>query len=128
MLKKLTLVGAALAMTTTAVAPVAPAFAQSRAYRDAYNDGYNRDGYNRDGYYRDYRGYDGNYRGYRQPRRCNDGDGGTIIGAIAGGLLGNVIAGRGSRTLGTVLGAGGGALAGRAIDRSDQPGYCRNYR
>ncbi len=123
MFKKLTLVGAALAMTATAVIPVAPAMAQSRAYRDAYRDGYNRDDY-RDGY-RTYRGRDRDYRNYRARQKCRDGDGGTIIGAIAGGLLGNTIAGRGDRTLGTVLGAGGGALAGRAIDRSDRPGYCR---
>ncbi len=122
MFKKLTLVGAALAMTATAIIPAAPAMAQSRAYRDAYRDGYNRDGYHT------YRGYDRNYRNYRNYRarqKCRDGDGGTIIGAIAGGFLGNTIAGRGDRTLGTVLGAGGGALAGRAIDRSDRPGYCR---
>jgi len=128
MFKKLSLVGAALVMTATAVVPVAPAMAQSRydrGYRDSYRDGYNRDGwYNRDGY-RSYRGYDRSYRSYRAREKCRDGDGGTIIGAIAGGLLGNAIAGRGDRTLGTVLGAGGGALAGRAIDRSDRPGYCR---
>lgn len=127
MLKKLSLVGAALAMTATTVIPAAPAMAQSRYgsdYDQAYRDGYNRDGYNRDGY-RTYRGNERGYRNYRARDKCNDGDGGTIIGAIAGGLLGNVVAGRGSRTLGTVLGAGGGALAGRAIDRSDRPDYCR---
>jgi uncharacterized protein YcfJ len=119
MFKKLTLFGAALAMTATAVIPAAPAMAQSRAYRDAYRDGYNRETP------RTYRGNDRNYRDYRARERCRSGDGGTIIGAIAGGLLGNTIAGRGNRTLGTVLGAGGGALAGRAIDRSGRPGYCR---
>ena len=123
MFKKLTLVGAALAMTATAVIPAAPAMAQRRAYEEAYRDGYNHDGY-RDGY-RTYRGNDRSYRNYRARQKCDDGDGGTIIGAIAGGLLGNTIAGRGDRLLGTVLGAGGGALAGRAIDRSDRPGYCR---
>jgi len=40
-------------------------------------------------------------------------------------LLGNTVAGRGDRTIGTILGAGVCALAGRAIDRSDRPGYCR---
>jgi uncharacterized protein YcfJ len=122
MLKTLSLVGAALAMTATAVIPVAPAMAQSRydrGYSDAYRDGYNRDGY------RTYRGYDRDYRNYRMRQKCNDGDGGTIIGAIAGGLLGNSIAGRGDRTVGTIIGGGVGALAGRAIDRSDRPGYCR---
>ena len=127
MLKTLSLVGAALAMTAGAVVPLAPAQAQRYAYDQAYRDGYNRDGYS--GYDRSYRGYDRSYRGYnrsyRARQKCNDGDGGTIVGAIAGGLLGNAVAGRGDRTIGTILGAGVGALAGRAIDRSDRPGYCR---
>ena len=97
-----------------------------RRNRDGYS-GYDRNGYR--GYDRSYRGYDRNYRGYnrsyRARQKCNDGDGGTIVGAIAGGLLGNTVAGRGDRTIGTILGAGVGALAGRAIDRSDRPGYCR---
>jgi len=49
----------------------------------------------------------------------DDGTTGTIIGAVAGGVLGNVIAPGGSKTLGTVLGAAGGGIAGRAIDRND---------
>lgn len=134
MLKKLSLVGAALALTAGAVVPLAPAQAQRYAYDEAYRDGYNRDGYRGydrgyDGYDRSYRGYDQSYRGYdrgyRARHRCNDGTGGTIIGAIAGGLLGNTVAGRGDRGVGTILGAGVGALAGRAIDRSNNPGYCR---
>jgi uncharacterized protein YcfJ len=124
MFKKLSLVGAALVMTATAVIPAAPAMAQSRYDRGYYGD-YNRGGYyDRDGY-RSYRGYDRQYRNYRARQKCRDGDGGTIIGAIAGGLLGNSIAGRGDRTVGTIIGGGVGALAGRAIDRSDRPGYCR---
>jgi hypothetical protein len=128
MMKTLSLVGAALAMTAGAVVPLAPAQAQRYGYDRSYNDGYNRGGYY-NGYDRSYRGYDRSYRGYdrgyRARQKCNDGDGGTIVGAIAGGLLGNGIAGRGDRTIGTILGAGVGALAGRAIDRSDRPGYCR---
>ena len=125
MLKHLSLVGAALAMTAGAVVPLAPAQAQRYGYDRSYGDGYNRGGYY-NGYDRSYRGYDRTYRGYNyRSRKCNDGDGGTIIGAIAGGLLGNTVAGRGDRTVGTILGAGVGALAGRAIDRSDRPGYCR---
>lgn len=127
MLKTLSLVGAALAMTAGAVVPLAPAQAQRYGYDRSYRDGYNRDGYS--GYDRSYRGSDRSYRGYnrsyRARQKCNDGDGGTIVGAIAGGLLGNTVAGRGDRTIGTILGAGVGALAGRAIDRSDRPGYCR---
>ncbi|APR54890.1 glycine zipper 2TM domain-containing protein [Sphingomonas koreensis] len=126
MFKKLSLIGAALAMTGTALIPAAPAAAQGRyEYRD-------RDyrGYDRDRGYRDYRRYDRGDRRYynnryRAREKCNDGDGGTIVGAIAGGLAGNAIAGRGDRTLGTILGGAVGAIAGREIDRSDRPGYCR---
>jgi hypothetical protein len=61
-----------------------------------------------------YRDNDGRYYCKR-----DDGTTGTIVGAIAGGVLGNVIAPGGSKTLGTILGAGGGAIAGRAIDKND---------
>lgn len=61
-----------------------------------------------------YRDSDGRYYCKR-----DDGTTGTIVGAIAGGVLGNIIAPGGSKTLGTILGAGGGALAGRAIDKSN---------
>ena len=117
MFKKLTLAGAALAMGAAAIVPVAPAAAQ-RGYSQGRH--YDRGHYNNG---RTYRGE--NYRSYRARQKCNDGDGGTIVGAIAGGLLGHTVAGRGDHVLGTVLGAGAGALAGRAIDRSDRPGYCR---
>jgi hypothetical protein len=53
----------------------------------------------------------------RRFRRCRDDGGSTIIGAIAGGLLGNMIAGRGNRGVGTVAGAGVGAFAGREAGR-----------
>jgi hypothetical protein len=49
----------------------------------------------------------------------SDGTTGTIVGALAGGVLGNIIAPGGSKTLGTILGGAGGALAGRAIDRNN---------
>jgi hypothetical protein len=125
MFKKLTIVGAALAMTATAVIPAAPAMAQSRYDRGYRDNGYNRDGYaNRYDNGRTYRGYDQNYRNYRTPRECKT-ERGTVIGAIAGGLLGNIIAGRGDRLLGTVIGGAGGALAGREVAKSGQPGYCR---
>ena len=42
-----------------------------------------------------------------------------MIGAGVGGLIGNEVAGRGDKTLGTLLGAVGGALLGREIDRSN---------
>ncbi len=125
MLKTLSLAGAALAMTATALVPITPAVAQRGYYGDnrGYDRGYDR-GYRNDRVYRGDRGYY-NDRNYRARQKCNDGDGGTIVGAIAGGLLGRTIDTRGDRLLGTVLGAGAGALAGRAIDRSDRPGYCR---
>lgn len=59
-----------------------------------------------------YRGNDGRYYCRRQ-----DGTTGLIIGALAGGLLGNTIANGQSTTLATLIGAGGGALVGRSIDR-----------
>lgn len=58
-----------------------------------------------------YRGHDGRYYCKR-----DDGTTGLVIGGIAGGLLGNAVAGG---TLGTLIGAGGGALLGRQIDRGD---------
>ncbi|HVF95231.1 MAG TPA: glycine zipper 2TM domain-containing protein [Sphingomonas sp.] len=122
MFKKLTLAGAVLAMGATSLVP-ATATAQRGGgyYGDRYDRSYNDRRYNDR---RDDRRYDRrNYRGRQQ--RCDNGDGGTVIGAIAGGLLGNTVAGRGDKLLGTVIGAGGGALAGRAIDRSDNRGYCR---
>ncbi len=41
---------------------------------------------------------------------------GLILGAVAGGLLGNVIDGGDRRTLGTLIGAGG-ALLGREVEQ-----------
>jgi uncharacterized protein YcfJ len=40
---------------------------------------------------------------------------GTVVGAVAGGLLGNSLAHGGGRTGGTLLGAGVGAVAGHQI-------------
>jgi uncharacterized protein YcfJ len=42
---------------------------------------------------------------------------GTVVGALAGGVLGNVVAGHGARTEGTVLGAGVGAAVGNNVAR-----------
>lgn len=51
--------------------------------------------------------------------RCKKDNGttGLLIGGAVGGLAGNEIAGRGDKLLGTVIGAGAGALLGREIDR-----------
>jgi uncharacterized protein YcfJ len=42
---------------------------------------------------------------------------GTVVGAVAGGLLGHAIAGRGSHTEGTLLGAGAGGLIGNQVTK-----------
>ena len=59
--------------------------------------------------------------GRRDPRygRRDDGLGGAALGAVAGGVAGNLIAGRGNRLGGTLIGAGVGAAAGYAIDRAE---------
>ena len=137
---------AAIAMALGTLGMAAPAQAQQGWYGDRYesrDDGYRN--YQRGDYYRGgyensrggyYRGDQGNrdqayrnqgYRGqsgYRGDRydRCGSGNGtaGTIIGAIAGGLLGHEVVGRrGDRTAGTIVGGAVGAVAGRAIDKSD---------
>ena len=86
-------------------------------------------GYYADRYYRDdarytervlsdndriYVGQDGRYY-----CRRSDGTTGLIVGGIAGGVLGTIIAPGGANTLGAILGAGAGALAGRAIERNN---------
>ena len=134
MLKKIIISTAVAASALTALP--AAAEAQSRyGYSSRYDNGYYAQRYG--GSYNQYQRYDRRYanqRYYNQgyynqrtynggyynhySRRCS-GSTGTILGAIAGGLLGNQVAGRGDRTLGAILGAGAGALAGRAIDRSD---------
>ncbi|WP_336963967.1 glycine zipper 2TM domain-containing protein [Sphingobium aquiterrae] len=83
--------------------------------------GYDRPGDRRPPHHRQLRDNDYIYRDNDGRYYCkrDDGTTGTIVGAIAGGVLGNVIAPGGSKTLGTILGAGGGALAGRAIDKND---------
>lgn len=122
----------ALVLAATAVTgfTATPAMA-----RDRYEDGYRYSNYDR-GYDRDYQDDRRDYRRDRQyqndnyrndNQRCrNSGTGGTIIGAVAGGLLGNQVARRGNRTEGSIIGAAVGALAGRAIDKSGS--NCRRYR
>ncbi|WNO54394.1 glycine zipper 2TM domain-containing protein [Stakelama saccharophila] len=61
-----------------------------------------------------YRGSDGRYYCKR-----DDGTTGLIVGGLAGGVLGNIIAPGGSKTLGTIIGAAGGAIAGQQVDKGD---------
>jgi uncharacterized protein YcfJ len=111
---------AAATMVVTSLGVAAPAMA-----RDHYRDG--RGDYGRDYRYRDNRDYRGgreyrdNRYAYQNRNDCRDnGTGGTIIGAIAGGLLGHEVVGRrGDKTAGVLVGGAVGALAGRAIDKSD---------
>ena len=64
-----------------------------------------------------WRGDDGRYYCHR-----SDGTTGLIVGAVAGGVIGNRLARGQSATLGTILGAGAGALLGQAIDKNST--YC----
>jgi uncharacterized protein YcfJ len=64
------------------------------------------------GRYKTFRGADG-----RTYCRKSDGTVGAIVGAVGGGLLGNIIGGSGDKTVTTIIGAGAGGLAGRAIER-----------
>ncbi len=135
MKKMVTLSIAALMSTATLGLAATPAAAQNGYYdRDGYSS-YDARYNNRDDRRydrRDYRSYD--RRDYRNDRRydqrrynntnryrgqCDNGTGGTIIGAIAGGLAGHEIAGRGDRTVGTIIGGAVGAIAGRAIDKGN---------
>lgn len=96
--------------------------------RRGYEDDRNEGNYNPATYYRSssryrertlnadervYRGQDGRYYCKR-----NDGTTGLIVGAVAGGVLGNVIDGGHSRVVGMMIGGAAGAVAGQAIDRN----------
>ena len=61
------------------------------------------------------------YRGSDDRYYCKRDDGtvGLVLGGIAGGALGNIITPGGYKTLGTIVGAGAGALIGKAIDDGD---------
>jgi hypothetical protein len=60
-----------------------------------------------------YRGSDGRYYCKR-----NDGTTGLIVGAVGGGILGNIIDGGHNRAAGTLIGGALGALAGKSIDQN----------
>jgi type II secretory pathway pseudopilin PulG len=95
------------------------------------NYDYNRPGpggsYYADQYYRDGRYYkerrlsrnDRVYRGRNGQYYCRrpDGTTGLIVGGVAEQAPGNALDNGRSSTLGTILGAGAGALLGREIDR-----------
>lgn len=99
-----------------------PRYPSAPTADDRYENGYDAARYYRDGgQYQErplgaddrvYRGSDGRYYCKR-----NDGTTGLIIGAVGGGVLGNVIDGGHSRAVGTILGGVLGAVAGKAIDQ-----------
>lgn len=99
--------------------PIGPA----SGYRDDYATDYDASRYYRDDQrYQErrlamndevYRGSDGRYYCKR-----NDGTTGLIIGAVGGGVLGNVIDGGHNRVAGTLIGGTLGALAGKSIDQN----------
>ena len=69
--------------------------------------------------------------GEAAPRRvlvCKDvrkkANNGTVIGAVTGGVLGNVVAGHGAKTEGTLIGAGVGAVAGHQIAKNNAKRRC----
>ena len=121
------LLGAFAAIGVAATAPAyagisTPAPAQSHVFVKADQDaGFYRKKRHHRSYARDqrinsntriWRGSDGRYR-----CKKDNGTTGLLIGGAVGGLAGHEIAGNGDKLLGTVLGAAGGALLGREIDR-----------
>ncbi len=95
---------AAAALSTLATALAAPGLAQARHRYHRYHQYQQSSRYNYDACRHDRR------------RAANQG---TLVGALGGGLLGNVVAGHGSKTGGTLIGAGVGAVAGHEIARNN---------
>jgi hypothetical protein len=56
---------------------------------------------------------------------CRRGDGttGLLVGAVAGGTLGNILSGQGDKTLASLIGGALGAVIGSEIDKGN--GRCR---
>jgi hypothetical protein len=118
------LVAAATLATGFAAVPAEAHRGKGYGHQRHYDDNYSN--YDNRGYSNyDNRGYYGDDRRYRS-QRCDRGTGGTVIGAVVGGLAGREVARRGNKTEGAIIGAAVGALAGRAIDKSDS--NCRRYR
>lgn len=110
---------ATLAISTASVSADPPPWAPAHGWREHHH--YERDEHYRPERYppppiglraRIYRGRDGRYY-----CRRSDGTTGLVVGAALGGLVGNRLAPGHSAVLGTLLGAGAGALLGQAIDR-----------
>ena len=142
MLSKITLSAAVAASALVALPGAAQADHRDGYYGDRYERSYRGDRYDRgysqsqsyygrnQGYYGNNQGYYGRSQGYYgdryyDDRRCS-GTTGTIVGGIAGALLGRGIdrsgsgryGRRDSGTTGAIIGGALGALGGRAIDKS----------
>lgn len=104
-------------------------------YADPRYDDRDEAGYDPSRYYRNDPRYqervlstdDRVYRGSDGQLYCkrNDGTTGLIVGAVGGGILGNVIDGGRSRGVGTILGAIAGGVVGRGVDRDSAQVRCR---
>ena len=90
----LTLGAATMAVSTSMVLPVSSAQARKHHHRTYYG------------------------RGGRTYCTRSGGTTGLVAGGAGGALIGNSVAGRGDKLLGTVVGGVAGALGGRAIDRT----------
>jgi hypothetical protein len=129
MIRKLSLAAVAAATAAMAIPTAADAHrngrtygyydngAQARYYNQGYGSSYGNNYYANRGYSGGYYNDNDSYR-YRS-RRCS-GTTGTILGGVAGALLGRSATRdyRHSGTTGTILGGALGALAGNAIDKS----------
>ncbi|MBW8784713.1 MAG: glycine zipper 2TM domain-containing protein [Novosphingobium sp.] len=113
---------AILAATLAALAlPIAPALADpppwapAHGWRAHHDQGYYGGPryYTTDNGIRYWQGDNGRYY-----CRRSDGTTGTLIGGVAGALIGRSIDNSRDHAVGTIVGAVGGALAGRVIDRS----------
>jgi hypothetical protein len=90
-------------------------------------DGWNRPGWHAENFHVDNRRYRPRVLGYNDPIwrgydnryycRRSDGTTGLIVGGLAGGTLGNVIAPGGSKLLGSIIGGTLGAVLGQSADR-----------
>jgi hypothetical protein len=116
----LALAAAALALPAVPAAADPPTWAPAHGWRAKHHDRI----YDRHGRYYEprrihrgdhiWRGRDGRYY-----CRRDNGTTGLIIGAAGGALAGRAIDTRGERATGTIVGAALGALLGREIDRGE---------
>ena len=116
-------IAAGLLATTPAYAGISAAVQAPGAHNADQSAGFHKKRKHRDrNYYagdqrinsntRVWRGDDGRYR-----CKKDNGTTGLLIGGAVGGVAGHEIAGGGDKLLGTIIGAGAGALIGREIDR-----------